>query len=98
MVDEHNEPLNNYVWWEDMWTPYTPLIPIITAIVSSTVIVALSACINDLSIIDIIISWAKCVGIGTVLMGAFFAINWFSFSEKKEKEDDNEGKGKINDT
>lgn len=38
-VDEHNKSLDNYVFGEEMWTPYTPLVPLITAFIISTVMI-----------------------------------------------------------
>lgn len=96
MVDEHNEPLNNYVWYEEMWEPYTPIFPIIWSFIISTMITFIWA-EPGTPFIDIVIRWIG-IGLGSsVLMELFLVANWFAFREKKEKEDDGNEKGKTKD-
>lgn len=87
-VDEHNEPLDNYVFGEEMWTPYTPLVPLITAFIISTVMIMAAIFFEiwpDASTIDFAIIWFKTTILQSIVFGLFFTINWIVFSDKKDK-------------
>lgn len=87
-VDEHNESLDNYVFGEEMWTPYTPLVPLITAFIISTVMIMVAIFFEiwpDASTIDFAIIWFKTTILQSIVFGLFFTINWIVFSDKKDK-------------
>lgn len=87
-VDEHNESLDNYVFGEEMWTPYTPLVPLITAFIISTVMIMAAIFFEiwpDASTIDFAIIWFKTTILQSIVFGLFFTINWIVFSDKKDK-------------
>ena len=87
-VDEHNKSLDNYVFGEEMWTPYTPLVPLITAFIISTVMIMAAIFFEiwpDASTIDFAIIWFKTTVLQSIVFGLFFTINWIVFSDKKDK-------------
>ena len=87
-VDEHNKSLDNSVFGEDMWTPYTPLVPLITAFIISTVMIMAAIFFEiwpDASTIDFAIIWFKTTILQSIVFGLFFTINWIVFSDKKDK-------------
>lgn len=87
-VDEHNKSLDNYVFGEEMWTPYTPLVPLITAFIISTVMIMAAIFFEiwpDASTIDFAIIWFKTTILQSIVFGLFFTINWIVFSDKKDK-------------
>lgn len=87
-VYEHNKSLDNYVFGEEMWTPYTPLVPLITAFIISTVMIMAAIFFEiwpDASTIDFAIIWFKTTILQSIVFGLFFTINWIVFSDKKDK-------------
>ena len=87
-VDEHNKSLDNYVFGEEMWTPYTPLVPLITAFIISTVMIMAAIFFEiwpDASTIDFAIIWFKTTILSVHVFWIVLYYKLVVFSDKKDK-------------